>query len=43
MKWAMLAPSKGTAFPLLAKRAAEFMDPLEHNRVTLRYDDERGD
>ena len=38
--WAMLVPRKGTEFPWLAKRAAEFIDQLGHNRVTLRCDNE---
>ena len=38
--WAMLVPRKGTEFPWLAKRAAEFIEQIGHNRVTLRCDNE---
>ena len=40
MTWAMLVPRRGTEFPLIAKRAAKFIDQFGHNRVTLRCDNE---
>ena len=40
MTWAMLVPTRDTEFPLIAKRAAKFIDQLRHNRVTLRCDNE---
>ena len=40
MTWAKLIPRKGTVFPLIAKRAAKFIDQLGHNRVTLRCGNE---
>ena len=41
MTRAMLVPRKGTAFPWIARRAAKFIDQLEHNRVQkLRCDNE---
>ena len=36
----MLVPRKGTEFPWLAMRAAEFIEQIGHNRVTLRCDNE---
>ena len=40
MTWATLVPRKGTEFHRIAKRAAKFIDQLEHNRGTLRCDNE---
>ena len=40
MTWAMLVPRKGSEFPWIAKRAANFIDQLRHNRVSLKCDDE---
>ena len=40
MTWAMLVPTRGTTFPWIAKKAARFIDQLEHNKVTLRCDNE---
>ena len=40
MTWAMLVPGKRTEFLWIAKGAAEFIEQLRHNRVTLRCDSE---
>ena len=40
MTWTMLVPRRGTEFPWIARRRAKFIDPLGHNRVTLRCDNE---
>ena len=40
MTWAMLVPGIGTEFFWIAKRGARFIDPLGHNKVTLRCDNE---
>ena len=40
MTWAMLVPRQGMELLWIAERAAEFIDQLGHNRVTLRCDNE---
>ena len=37
MTWAMLVPKKGIEFPWIAKRAAKFVDQLEHSDGRRRY------